>query len=75
MFEPSIWGKNLEGWKKNYMDNYALWVQLYGCIGLFGSFFVVIWEIPAYVGLPIISIFMFVSGVIACTFNWMVDPM
>ena len=59
--------------RQTYNDKYALWTQLYGCIGIFGSFFVVIWEIPAYVGLPIISIFMFISGAIVCSLNMMLD--
>lgn len=75
MFEPSIGGRNPQGLLRTYLDNYSLWTQLYGCIGLFGSIFVFIWEAPAYLGPPIISIFMLVSGVVVCTFNWAVDPM
>lgn len=58
---------------KWYYDKISLWAQLYGCIGIFGSFFVAIWEIPAYVGLPVISIFMFFSGAVICTINKLID--
>lgn len=60
---------------KIYNEKYKLWTQLYGCIGIFGSFPVAIWEIPAYVGLPIISIFMISSGFLICGFNKYVDDM
>lgn len=60
---------------KTYNDKYALWTQLYGCIGLFGSFIVFIVERPAYDGWPIISIVMFFSGMIICGFNKAIDDM
>lgn len=58
---------------KYYYDKFSLWTQLYGVIGIFGSFIVALLEIPAYVGLPIISIFMFVSGAFFCTVNMLID--
>ena len=76
MFEPSIWGKEPTGWKQTYLDKYALWVQLYGCIGLFGSMFVFITE-HSFFGAHHhwLSIPMFITGCICCTINWAVDPM
>ena len=64
---------NPKSLRQIYNDKYALWTQLYGCIGIFGSFFVAIWEIPTYVGLPMISIFMFISGSIFCTVNMAIE--
>ena len=66
--------------KELYLEKYSLWTQLIGCIGLFGSFFVVIIEwTPVYNGevdlfIPPIATTMFVVGCIICTINWSMDP-
>ena len=55
-----------------YKDDYALWTQLIGCIGIFGSFFVVMFE-GIENGMPWFSIGMFFVGAIICTINMGVD--
>jgi len=70
-----VWRINLKKLLKIYNEKFALWTQIYGCSGIFGSFFVAMWEIPAYVGLPVISIFMIVSGFAFCGFNKFIEDM
>jgi len=65
----------LKQYLKTYLDKYSLWTQLYGCVGIFGAFFVAVWEIPAYVGLPMFSISLFFSGAVICAINKVVDDM
>lgn len=58
---------------KWYYDKVSLWAQLYGLVAFFGAFFVAMWEIPAYVGLPVISIVMFFSGAVIFVINKVID--
>ena len=58
---------------KTYLDKYSLWTQLYGLVAFFGAFFVAIWEIPAYLGPPVITIFMVASGAIIFIINKILD--
>lgn len=70
MFEPSIWGRNPQGWKQIYLDKYSLWTQLVGCILLFSPPFLFLANFHHHI--PFIS---GILGAILCTINWAVDPM